>query len=235
MQLTAALLLGFLGSFHCVGMCGPILMSLPQNQENSSTRFWKQLLYHSGRISVYFIFGLLIGLLGKGFLMIQIQQAMSIGFGIILLLVTVFPFVLPDKIKSFNFFKFSWFRNSFTQLINSKKTIAIYFLGFLNGLLPCGFVYVALAAAAVTASPMNAAGFMAFFGIGTAPALIILTMLGAIVQVSIRNKLRKVLPVITIVVALLLILRGLNLGIPMLSPKISHQHSSPALDCCHRP
>jgi sulfite exporter TauE/SafE len=174
-------------------------------------------------------------LLGKGFLMIQIQQAMSIGFGIILLLVTVFPFVLPDKIKSFNFFKFSWFRNSFTQLINSKKTIAIYFLGFLNGLLPCGFVYVALAAAAVTASPMNAAGFMAFFGIGTAPALIILTMLGAIVQVSLRNKLHKVLPVITIVVALLLILRGLNLGIPMLSPKISHQHTSPALDCCHRP
>jgi sulfite exporter TauE/SafE len=76
---------------------------------------------------------------------------------------------------------------------------------------------------------------MAFFGLGTAPALIILTMLGAVIQVSVRNKLRKTLPIITIIVALLLILRGLNLGIPMLSPKINMQHSEPSLNCCQHP
>lgn len=235
MQLTAAFLLGFLGSFHCVGMCGPILMALPQSQEKNSIRFWKQLLYHSGRISVYFIFGLLVGLIGKGLFIIQIQQTVSIAFGLILLIITLFPILLPNKLSSFSFFKFQWFKKIFTQLVNSKKISSIYFLGFLNGLLPCGFVYVALAAAVITASPLNAAGFMAFFGLGTAPALIILTMLGAVIQVSVRNKLRKTLPIITIIVALLLILRGLNLGIPMLSPKINMQHSAPSLNCCQRP
>ena len=231
MQLTAAFLLGFLGSFHCVGMCGPILMALPQSQEKNSTRFWKQLLYHSGRISVYFIFGLLVGLIGKGLFIIQIQQTVSIAFGLILLMFTLFP----NKLSSFSFLKFHWFKKIFTKLVNSKKISSIYFLGFLNGLLPCGFVYVALAAAVITASPLNAAGFMAFFGLGTAPALIILTMLGAVIQVSVRNKLRKTLPIVTIIVALLLILRGLNLGIPMLSPKINMQHSAPSLNCCQRP
>jgi sulfite exporter TauE/SafE len=235
MQLSAAFLLGFLGSFHCVGMCGPILMALPQSQEKNSIRFWKQILYHSGRISVYFIFGLFVGLIGKGLLIIQIQQSVSIVFGLILLLLTLFPILLPSKVSTFTFFKFQWFKKLFAKLINSKKTAAIYFLGFLNGLLPCGFVYVALAAAVITASPLNAAGFMAFFGLGTAPALIILTMLGAVIQVSVRNKLRKTLPIITIIVALLLILRGLNLGIPMLSPKINMQHSEPSLNCCQHP
>ena len=93
MQLSAAFLLGFLGSFHCVGMCGPILMALPQSKEKNSIRFWKQILYHSGRISVYFIFGLLVGLIGKGLLIIQIQQSVSIVFGLILLILTLFPMV----------------------------------------------------------------------------------------------------------------------------------------------
>ena len=105
------------------------------------------------------------------------------------------------------------------SLFKSKKSTAFYFIGFLNGLLPCGMVYVALTSAIATQSVVQGGMIMAFFGIGTMPALIMVAIGGQYMGRALRSKLQVLLPVFIFSMGIILILRGLNLGIPYLSPQ----------------
>ena len=133
------------------------------------------------------------------------------------------------------------------MLMQRRGKPTLFLLGVLNGLLPCGLVYTALVAAAVVADPFRSALFMMIFGVGTAPALVVVSMSGRLLTVRYRSILNRALPVFSIALALLLILRGLNLGIPMISPKVvipvrSEQPvqnapskiktTEPEMDCC---
>ncbi|MGZ5136120.1 MAG: sulfite exporter TauE/SafE family protein, partial [Flavitalea sp.] len=90
-----------------------------------------------------------------------------------------------------------------------------------NGLLPCGLVYIGIAGAMSTGDILKGTLFMAFFGLGTVPVMLLLPYAGSFITLGIRNNIRKAVRPLIAVTALLLILRGLNLGIPYVSPKIN--------------
>jgi hypothetical protein len=103
---------------------------------------------------------------------------------------------------------------------NLKRTApeALFLTGSLNGLLPCGLLYAALLGASTDGSAWGGALFMLFFGLGTWPALFALRLGGGMLGDNARTWLRKASPVLVAMVAVLMILRGLELGIPYVSP-----------------
>lgn len=175
-HIQLAFVIGFLGSLHCVGMCGPLAFAFPQQAENYWTLFLKKLSYNIGRAISYAFLGLLIGLLGKQLWLVGAQQAISILSGVLIVLA-----VLPQIIKFSN--KENYKPNVFNRFINKVIANAIsrkaghFYLGLLNGFLPCGFVYLGLATAINTNSAYQSALFMFVFGLGTTP-LMLLAMLG---------------------------------------------------------
>jgi len=91
-------------------------------------------------------------------------------------------------------------------------------IGVANGFLPCGMVYLAIAGALGTGSIKGGIFFMMLFGIGTIPLMLAVTWFGLVVNINIRNTVRKITPFFIALIGILLILRGLNLNIPYLSP-----------------
>jgi sulfite exporter TauE/SafE len=91
-------------------------------------------------------------------------------------------------------------------------------LGMANGLLPCAMVYIAIAGALSTTTVYHAVLFMAMFGAGTLPAMLLFTYLGSFLNIALRNNIKKAMPYLLTAMAVLLILRGMNLGIPLVSP-----------------
>lgn len=228
----AGLGLGFLSSFHCVGMCGPIALSLPLKDYPNSKKNGALLLYHGGRIFIYIFLGVLLGLLGRRFYFAGWQQAISIGTGSIILLVSFRYYFLKKNSEPIwlQRFHLSLFK-SIHQFLNSGKLFHYFYLGILNGLLPCGMVYLAIAGALNTHHLRDAALFMASFGMATLPALLVLSWLGMSIDINVRRKFQKWIPYFAITMAVILILRGLNLGIPFISPVLVHDPGNAA--SCH--
>jgi len=221
----AALSLGFLGSFHCLGMCGPIALSLPVHHAGTFKKIILILTYNFGRILTYSTFGLIAGSIGQSVALAGYQQILSITIGALLLLSVFVPATIQSKIKitsiAFNFF--NRVKNELSKLFLKKGNGSLFLIGLLNGLLPCGLVYMGIAGAIATGSAVQGAGFMALFGLGTVPLMFSLPIAGSFITVNTRNAIRKTVPVMITLTALLLILRGLNLGIPYVSPKIQSQ------------
>jgi sulfite exporter TauE/SafE len=84
-MLISAFILGLLGSLHCVGMCGPIAFMLPVDRSNSFKKISQIGVYHFGRLLAYSLIGLAFGLVGKSLYIFGIQQQLSIGIGIIMI------------------------------------------------------------------------------------------------------------------------------------------------------
>ncbi|MDF2449960.1 MAG: sulfite exporter TauE/SafE family protein [Bacteroidota bacterium] len=230
----AAISLGFLGSFHCIGMCGPIALALPVNHYMPLKKYAGITLYNAGRILTYSCLGLIFGGLGHSFFMGGFQQGVSITLGILLLTSVILP-----KLSLLKAFQLTFLYSAIANLKNRlsilfhKKGIHILFaIGALNGLLPCGLVYLGLAGAIATGNYLNGAEFMLYFGMGTAPIMFGTTVLGQFISMSYRNAIRKTVPVIVTLMAVLLIARGLNLGIPYLSPEFDHDSK---VSCCEKP
>ena len=103
-------------------------------------------------------------------------------------------------------------------LFGKRSYSSLFSIGLLNGLLPCGPVYAALAAAIATGSAINGAGFMFAFGLATIPMLLAVSLLGNLMSINFRKKVTRYIPVAVFFIGVLFILRGLALGIPYLSP-----------------
>lgn len=215
-----ALLMGFLGSFHCVGMCGPIALALPKGRASTPTYFTGRLLYNLGRTTTYSILGFLMGLFGEGMQVLGWQQAVSIGLGIALLFVLIFQRWESSILKIAPIAKgLLWLRKHLGKALQNPSFPTLFNVGILNGFLPCGFVYMAMAGALALGDVGLSIGFMAIFGLGTIPAMMGVSLLGHQLP---RQKLIRWQPVlqrISLVIIALLIVRGLNLGIPYLSPE----------------
>ena len=228
MQLWTALALGFFGSLHCAGMCGPLALALPPTGRTTAGFALGRVVYNLGRLVTYCLLGLLVGFIGQTLLIAGLQRWLSIGLGVVLLvgllasrrLALAAPVVrLLGRLKS-----------AMSGWLQTRSLTALAVLGGLTGLLPCGLVYVACAGAAATDHWHLGGLYMLVFGLGTVPMMLGIGLSGRLVQGNLRLKLRRLVPVSVLVLSALLILRGLSLGIPYLSPDLSHGSCS-----CHSP
>ena len=217
-HLHLAFIIGLFGSLHCIGMCAPLAFSLPSNQ-NRWALFTEKFSYNIGRALSYSLLGLLIGLVGKQLWIAGLQQSLSIISGVLILLAAV--------LRLFPALKFTtrW-QSSMPRALNKLIVMAIhhksghFIVGILNGFLPCGLVYVALATAVNTSSTVQSALFMFFFGLGTLPLMLSAILGFGFAKPALRNTINKVIPFLMILLGAWFILRGLNLDIPYLSPLI---------------
>ncbi|MBI2429777.1 MAG: sulfite exporter TauE/SafE family protein [Ignavibacteriales bacterium] len=237
MDLLAALTLGLLGSMHCIGMCGPLVLAVPSSSEKRWKFLLEKSLYNFGRAVTYGVMGALLGLIGKRIL-IGIEQDLSIVLGITILLTVAVPIGLKSKLEKFSPLKYVYLfvKRKFAVLMQKSGMTTLFVLGMLNGLLPCGLVYTALIGASVVADIWQSVLFMIVFGVGTIPALVAVSLSGKLLSLKFRSLFTRAIPIFSIALALILILRGMNLGIPLLSPKVTHtvtQSGSEAeVDCC---
>jgi uncharacterized protein len=231
-MIIAGMALGAVGSFHCVGMCGPLALALPVYHLSAVQKVVAQLLYNTGRVFTYTLLGLFFGMAGKGFSLAGWQQVFSIATGAIMLLLTILYYVFKKSFQPKWLLKFNGFIQKNTGRFLQQKNNAGYLLpGMVNGLLPCGMVYVAVAAALATGDAGMSALFMASFGLATLPAMLLVGIIGSNISLTVRARIKKLTPFVMIVVACLLIMRGMNLGIPYISPELTNQHDE--IISCH--
>ena len=232
-MLLSALLFGLLGSFHCIGMCGPIAFMLPVDRSNSFKKVSQITLYHLGRIITYSIIGLLFGLLGKSFYLFGLQQQLSIIVGVIMIVLVVIPHKIFNK---YNFSKplyklISKVKSALGKELKKKSPDTFFTIGFLNGFLPCGLVYMALFGALASGNAWEGSLYMAIFGIGTIPLMTTAIYFGNFLTVKVRRYITKAIPVIVVLIGILFIIRGLGLGIPYLSPPPVLQEVNAEYEC----
>lgn len=227
------LLIGLQATFHCVGMCGPLALAAPIDRSQRKRAIWGSLTYNLGRITSYTYLGFLLGLLGIGAIWIHAIQVLSVLSGLFFIgtaffgsLETWFIFrQLTAKIGQFN-------ARLFPEIKKMPHALRPYLFGILNGLLPCGMVYLALIYALSSASIAEGVMNMFFFGLGTLPVMFFIPLIG-------QQRFYKLFPrqtqaVLLCIIGLVLVLRGLNLGIPYLSPSMEtpHNNSQPTVECC---
>ena len=228
MELWTAFILGLVGSLHCAGMCGPLALALPQTGNSTISFATGRLAYNLGRVVTYCLLGVIFGLIGKTIFLAGIQRWVSIALGIALLTglfasrklalwkpVTALVGILKSKMST---------------LLRRRNFAALAALGLLNGLLPCGLVYVAGAGATAGGGFLSGIFYMAAFGAGTIPMMLAISLSGKLVPFSLRLKLQRAIPVSVFILAMLLILRGMSLGIPYVSPVLS---ADGGMSCCH--
>lgn len=230
--ITAGIALGFVSSFHCVGMCGPLVLALPVQGLPPAFKKAAILLYHFGRLATYTILGLLIGLAGRHIFIAGYQRLISIVVGVGILLIVIINRVITKHPSSVSYLFFNVLKKYIQKLWGKTSLLNFTLLGALNGLLPCGMVYFALATCLSFGSALNSTVFMFAFGSGTLVLMLTLHFLGSrYISLAVRNKMRKAVPFMLALAGVLLVFRGLNLGIPYLSPNIGTSPSN--IVTCH--
>jgi uncharacterized protein len=223
-----AFLLGIGGSLHCLGMCGPLILGLPFNGTTSTKKGYSIIAYFGSKALGYGAMGLILGILGSRIQLILWQQGLSIISGVFILILALFPFV--KKAFSFGGYFSHSFNKLYGKVLGTQSIFKYYALGFLNAFLPCGLVYTALIASASFASAFHGFLYMFLFGLGTMP-LLVATVL---VHYQLSNKWKQYFKyttlIFSIILGVILILRGLNLGIPYISP--SFNEKGKVENCC---
>lgn len=230
-----ALLMGLMGGFHCAGMCGPIALALPYASSESKWTYVRgRVVYNLGRIVTYAGMGAAFGIFGLTLNLAGLQQGVSIFSGLLILLLQFAPGNLSGKVSGFLKLPglVSQIKKSFSKFFHKKGSAALFVIGLLNGLLPCGFVYLALAGSLTAGSVGGAALYMMLFGLGTFPIMLILSLSRKMISFSFKGRVQKAVPYVAVVIALLFILRGLSLDIPYVSPKITHEEDK-QIQMCH--
>jgi sulfite exporter TauE/SafE len=216
-----ALLIGFLGSFHCVAMCGPIALALSGSGKTDWNYLAGRSVYNLGRIITYGVLGLLAGMAGHTLLMAGFQKSVSILIGVSMVLSVVLVYFIP-KVGSTSPWAIQlnrFIKSVFASVIKSKRRAGLFAAGLANGVLPCGFVYLAMAGAASTQDSVNGAAYMVLFGLGTFPAMMLVSLFGKIAGMKVRIFLSKAAPILMIALGALFIYRGVSMK----------EHS-----CCHK-
>lgn len=225
-MIITAFLLGLLGSFHCVGMCGPIAFLLPLNRNNKWIKLGQVFIYHASRILAYAFLGLLFGIIGRRLNLFGFQQHISIAVGVLMVLLMLIPSRVLSK---YNFSQpiyrlISKVKSALSSQLKKRTPSTFFTIGFLNGFLPCGLVYMAVFGAIAAGGMMQGAFYMAAFGVGTIPLMTAAVYLGNFLNLKVRQYIRRAVPVFVVVIGVLFILRGLGLGIPYVSPKpVNHE------------
>lgn len=218
--ILSALGLGFASGFHCIGMCGPIALSMGLSKKQAANYYFHNLTYQFGRILTYAFLGALLGIIGEGFELSGFQNYLTIIAGILLIIMAIFSFGGTDfasKIPFLSKFLLS-VKMNLGKLLQKADYKSRFATGVLNGFLPCGMVYMALTASLAAGGIWESSLFMLLFGLGTLPFMFAVVLVGNLVSTTFRTKVLKIIPVVMILLGGLFILRGLELGIPYLSP-----------------
>lgn len=213
-----ALLLGLAASLHCVGMCGPLMLALHSAPQRSGQQAWLSAAqYQAGRIITYAAIGLFFGLAGKGLALAGLQQILSVAAGVLMITFALMAWQVERVVNRIPFVqRFALgLQQRMGGILHRHPQGASFMFGLLNGLIPCGMVYAALAGAIATTSALNGALFMASFGVGTAPLMMATSVLGHSFSGSLRQRFKILQPVLLLVSGLLLIQRGLHLDLSL--------------------
>ena len=228
-----AFIMGIVGNFHCLGMCGPIALAVPIKRDSTATKILSIFLYNGGRIMIYSFFGILFGMFGRGIFLAGFQQVLSIILGSVIVLGVLFPYIGMkfNMLKSPIFMQVGKLKNAFHRQFKKTGYRSIFTIGMLNGLLPCGLVFMALAGAIASGTWQSGMIYMMLFGIGTLPVMVALPYFGASIDQNLRRKFNKIVPIVLFLFGVLLILRGSNLGIPYVSPLIENSATGSSVIC----
>ena len=178
----AAILVGLLGSSHCIGMCGGIVAALnmgidpgPAGARKPIIRY--QLAYNGGRIISYVLVGLVAGALGAGLMALGIKpiagKLLAAGFLVALGLYLANWWRGLVALERLGARLWRHIQPLGKRLLPIRNPLHAFLLGMLWGWLPCGLVYAAVAWSLTTADPYQGALLMLGFGLGTMPALLI--------------------------------------------------------------
>jgi sulfite exporter TauE/SafE len=229
-------IIGLSSSFHCLGMCGPIALAIPVNRSSNFSIVSGTLQYNFGRIIAYSLLGFLIGSIGFSFSVLKWMQWLSILAGLLMILIAWHKFFSSGQSK-LEMKLTQQISRGIGQLIRSKNPFKLVGLGALNGFLPCGMVFLGLTNALIQGSPEKGTLAMVFFGLGTLPIMFTVVFFASKLSGNWRLKFSKAVPYIMTVIGILVILRGLNLGIPYISPEIklsteSDEKQKVEMVCC---
>lgn len=218
-MLVTGFIFGLLGSLHCVGMCGPLLLAIPTVAGGHGSFVVSRLVYNVGRVTTYSLIGLIFGLIGQSLVFAGLQRALSVGAGIALLSVLILG---TGKAGGALARPSIWVRTLFGSFLSMRSYSSTFILGLANGLLPCGLVYVAGTASIAAGSVAGSMLYMIAFGCGTLPLLLALSTAGRrLAPFLSRYNWRGLVPAAVCCVGVLLIIRGLALNIAYVSPRAS--------------
>lgn len=230
----SALFLGFLGSLHCVGMCGPIAFMLPIDRENQVKQFFQIISYHLGRIATYSFIGLIFGVLGSGFELFDFQQHLSIATGVLMIAIVLIPSLFKKiKIASSITKIISKVKTALGKELQNKQHDTFFAIGFLNGFLPCGLVYMAVLGSIATHNAFKGGLYMFLFGLGTIPLMSAVVYFGNFSKKINRKLIQKIIPIFIIIIGFLFVLRGMGLNIPYISPVAAVSSLIEKTEGCH--
>jgi len=216
------LVTGFTVGFgHCIGMCGPIVVSLSLNLKDKNFLI-PHLLYNSGRIVTYSLLGGVMGATGSFTLvashMAGIQKGAMILAGLLIIVMglAMSGWISFGKVFGDSYNPGGFVSRGFRRLSQVKSTASYFPIGLLLGLLPCGPVYTALLAAAgagmKAATPLEGiiigTGVMMCFGLGTVPALFLVAKLADMGWLKKRQIIYRIGAVLMVAVGIYFIVRG---------------------------
>ncbi len=208
---ATALILGFAGSMHCMGMCAPLVIAV-----TNAKSVFSRLIYNTGRVLTYGIMGAIVAGAGMILPLHRYQNALSIALGIALLVIGLGGFrsiripILTRYIHGLTIRLKSLFGHYLTR--NTRGSIFI--LGVLNGMLPCGLTLIALTWCVTLKGPLDGLNFMLLFGVGTAPVMLGLTGVLPFLVKKTRWSLQKLTTSMLIASGFLLIARVFIVHVP---------------------
>ena len=212
-----------IGFGHCIGMCGPIVVTFSLNLKGKNI-FFPQLLYHLGRITTYAALGGVVAAAGS-FTMVaanieSIQKGVMIFTGVLIMLMglAMAGWVPLGKVFGDHSGPGGVISKGFGKLLKVQSTLVYLPLGLLLGLLPCGPVYTALLGAARAGMDAGSThhgvlagmGLMAAFGFGTVPALFLVAKLAGLGWLKSRAVIYKVGAVFMIIVGIIFIIKAIR-------------------------
>lgn len=216
-MLYIAFTLGFFGSLHCLGMCGPLAIAFSNKSGYSRFRnLLNGIQYNLGRVLTYGLLGVLFGLLGSFLFLADLQKTLSVVLGVLLILSFLFSINIDHQLQSLKFIKgfYNRVQKLLSQMMNRTQKIPSFFLGIANGFLPCGLVYLALAGSLSTGHIWSGFSFMVFFGMGTIPMLLGLSSGTQLISQRLRTKINSIIPYVSLAFGIFLIYRGIVVDIP---------------------
>ena len=202
--------MGLAGGLHCVGMCGPLVLAATSKYPFVGAK----LIYNLGRVITYGLLGILAGAIGGLFQITEYQNVLAYILGGIFLFIGfgAISGVHIPLLSSLILRLTNWLKNTFGKMLHGRRNI--FFLGMLNGLLPCGLTYLALTYCFTLDSFVEGFLFMIVFGVGTIPVMVGLLWVLGISLSKIKVSHRKISTVVMIAIGSLVIGRAL----------ISHNH-----------